>query len=144
AQMVNWCELTTTDDKGKFLYHNAFVTNYELNETNVIKIIKVGRTRWKIENENNNTLKTKGYNFKHNFGHGKQYLSALLASLNILAFLCHTVLEWFDKHYQVLRDYLPSRKVFFDDLRALSRYMVFDNWDDLMMFMVRKLQLTVP
>ena len=39
--------VSSTDDKGKVLYHNAFVTNYELNETNVIEIIKVGRTRWK-------------------------------------------------------------------------------------------------
>jgi hypothetical protein len=65
-----------------------------LNGKNIKQIIEAGRTRWKIENENNKTLKTKGYNFKHNFGHAKQDLSSLLASLNILAFLVHTVLEW--------------------------------------------------
>ena len=54
-----------------------------------------GRARWKIENENNNTLKTKGYHLEHNFGHGQQHLSSLLDAMNILAFLFHTVArEW--------------------------------------------------
>jgi hypothetical protein len=33
-----------------------------------------------VENENSNTLKTKGYHLTHNFGHGKQHLSSLLLS----------------------------------------------------------------
>ena len=31
------------------------------------------------------TLKTKGYHLEHNFGHGKKYLSSLLAAMNMLA-----------------------------------------------------------
>ena len=50
----------------------------------------------KIDNENTNVLKTKGYHLEHNFGHGKQYLSAFMLSLNLLALLFHTVLEWSD------------------------------------------------
>jgi hypothetical protein len=142
--IVNWCELKITDSKGKSVYHNTFATDYTLNEDNVQEIIKAARARWKIENENNNTLKTKGYNFKHNYGHGKQHLSALLASLNILAFLTHTILEWFDKCYQLLRKHLSSRKTFFDDLRALMRYLRFDNWRHLMEFMLQNLGLPIP
>jgi len=37
-----------------------------------------GRARWKVENENNNVLKTKGYHIEHNFGHGNQHLASLL------------------------------------------------------------------
>ena len=44
-----------------------------------------GRARWKIENENNNTLNTKGYHFEHNFGHGKQFLSSQLSTMILLA-----------------------------------------------------------
>ena len=51
--------------------------------------------RWKIENENNNTLKTKGYHLEHNFGHGKKHLAALLVTMSILAFLFHTVISTF-------------------------------------------------
>src|SRR5215475_2558171 len=58
---------------------------------NVMDIAHAGRGRWKSANENNNVLKTKGYHLEHNFGHGKQYLSAFLLSLNLLAFLFHTV-----------------------------------------------------
>jgi hypothetical protein len=45
----------------------------------------------------------KGSHLEHNFGHGKQYLSAFMLSLNLLALLCHTVLEWSDDKYAVLR-----------------------------------------
>ncbi len=101
-------------------------------------------TRWKVENENNNTLKTKGYNLEHNFGHGQQHLAALLASLNILSLLFHTLLALLDEQYQVLRAALATRKTFFDDLRALTRYMYFDSWDYLLSFMIEGLELKPP
>jgi hypothetical protein len=59
-------------------------------------IVAAGRARWKIENENNNALKTKGYRFEHNFGHGQKHLSTTLASLIVLAHLLHTLLDWLD------------------------------------------------
>jgi len=58
-----------------------------------------------------------------NFGHGKQYLSAFMLSLNLLAFLFHTVLEWSDEKYALLRRVLARRQTFFDDIKALTRYM---------------------
>ena len=75
------------------LYRNAFATDLALGDGNVAEVAEAGRSHWKIENENNNTLMTKGYHFEHNYGHGKQYLSSLLASLIILASLVHTVLD---------------------------------------------------
>jgi len=57
--------------------------------------------RWKIENENN-TLKTKGYHFEHNYGHGKQFLSSLLATLILLAYLLHTLLDLMDDKFCLL------------------------------------------
>ena len=143
ALRVNWCELTTTNENGKVVYKNAFATNHAITAENVADIVRDGRARWKIENENNNTLKTKGYHLEHNFGHGKQYLSSLLTTLNLLAFSFHTLLEMFDAHYQAIRQFLP-RKTFYDDLRALTRYMCFDSWDALMRFMTKKLELDVP
>jgi hypothetical protein len=46
-----------------------------------------GRSRWKIENETFNTLKNQGYHFEHNYGHGHQNLSVVLAMLMMLCFL---------------------------------------------------------
>ena len=106
--MINWCELTITDDNGDILYRNSFITDHSINEKNVEEIVMSGRARWKIENENNNTLKTKGYHLEHNFGHGKKHLSSLLATLNILAFLFHTFLEFVDEKYRTLRTCLES------------------------------------
>ena len=57
---INWCELIITNLDGRKLYHNSFVTDIKITAKNVIDIALAGRTRWKIENENNNTLKTKG------------------------------------------------------------------------------------
>ena len=142
ALSVNWFEITVVNAKtGEQLYHNSCITNHRLTAENVVAVAQSGRGRWKIENENNNVLKTKGYHLEHNFGHGKQYLSAFMLSLNLLAFLFHTVLEWNDEQYALLRRVLARRQTFFHDVQALMRYMVFDNWDHLMAFMIRGLEL---
>ncbi len=142
ALSVNWFESTVVRAKtGEQLSHNSFITNHHLSADNVADVAQAGRGRWKIENENNNVLKTKGYHLEHNFGHGQQYLSAFLLSLNLLAFLFHTVLEWSDDQYALLRRVLARRQTFFDDIRALTRYMVFENWDHLMDFMIQGLEL---
>jgi len=126
---------------GEQLYYNTFITNHRLSVANVAQVAQAGRGRWKIENENNNVLKTKGYHLEHNFGHGKQYLSATRLSLNLLAFLFHTVLEWSDERYALLRQVLARRQTFFEDMRALTRYMVFESWHHLMDFMIKGLKL---
>jgi hypothetical protein len=144
ALQVNWCELTTTDESGQVLYHNTFATSLSLDDRRVLEVVAAGRSRWKIENENNNTLKTKGYHFEHNYGHGQQYLSSVLASLIILAFLVHTVLEWMDDQYQLLRQKLPSRKRLFSDIRTLTSYLCFENWGALMTFMLQSFEPAPP
>jgi hypothetical protein len=144
ALNVNWCELTTTLRGGKIIYKNAFATNFKISKNNVAQIVEDGRTRWKVENENNNVLKTKGYHLTHNFGHGKKHLSSLLLTFNLLAFLFHTVLEIMDERYKLIRDELPTRKTFFDDIRALTKYIYFDSWDSLLAFMIRGLELDIP
>jgi hypothetical protein len=142
ALSVNWFEITVVNAKtGEQLYHNSFITNHRVTAENVAVLAQAGRGRWKIENENNNVLKTKGYHVEHNFGHGQQYLSAVMLSLNLLAFLFHTVLEWSDDKYALLHRVLARRQTFFDDIRALTRYMVFDSWDHLIDFMLQGLEL---
>jgi hypothetical protein len=53
-------------------------------------------------------------------------------------------LERLDEKYKRLRAHLPTRKTFFDDLRALTRYLYFDNWDHLLTFMLQGLELEIP
>jgi hypothetical protein len=144
ALMVNWCELKVVRDDGKVLYYNTFITDYPISAENIVQLVEAGRSRWKIENENNNTLKTKGYHFEHNFGHGTKYLASVLASLILLAFLFHTILEHFDKCYQLLRKTLSSREMFFDDVRALTRYICFESWRQMLEFMLKGLEIPIP
>ena len=68
----------------------------------------------------------------------------LLASLIILAFLAHTVLEWMDDTFQLLRKKLPSRKRLFNDIRTLTRYLCFDAWDALMDSMLESFDPPTP
>ena len=103
-----------------------------------------GRARWKIENEDINTLKTKGYNLEHNFGHGKKHLSETLATLNILAFLLHTMLDLDDRRYQLLRTTRGRRTRFFQELGTVACYWYHDGWQDLMLFMITQLELPDP
>jgi hypothetical protein len=141
ALKVNWCELIITNEKGKQIYKNAFITNHLITKKNVIEVAKAGRARWKIENENNNVLKTKGYHLEHNFGHGEKHLSSLLLTFNLLAFLLHTVMEMMDYRYQLIRQRLGPRSTFFNDIRALTRYHHFKSWDELLQFMLCNLEL---
>ena len=106
AQEVNWCELITTNERSGKVIYNAFVTNLMISQENIKEIVADGRARWKVENENNNTLKTKGYHLEHNFGHGKKNLARLLLTFNLLAFLFHTVLDMIDERYKLIRQFL--------------------------------------
>jgi len=136
ALAVHWCELTTTDEAGKVVYHNAWATSHRIDHDNVRAVAQAGRTRWKIENEGNNVLKTKGYRFEHNFGHGKQHLANLLTTLILLAYLVHTALDWVNQPWRSVRAKLPSRRTFFEHLRSLLQYVLFEHWDQLIAFML--------
>jgi len=142
--LVNFVEVTVKDRKTKKrVYHNAFITSHPITgltdketKENLNTIIDCGRARWKIENENNNTLKTKGYNLEHNFGHK---ICNLLASMNLLAFLFHTVLEFTDEKYLKLREIVGARKRFFEQIRTLLIFKLFDSFRHFMEFMAEAL-----
>ena len=50
-------------------------------------IMRAGRARWCAEDETTNTLKSHGYAFGHDFGHGNCNLADVLAHLMMLGFL---------------------------------------------------------
>ncbi|MEO0518796.1 MAG: ISNCY family transposase, partial [Cyanobacteria bacterium P01_A01_bin.116] len=103
----------------------------------VVEVADAGRCRWKTENENHNVLKTKGYHLTHNFGHGKAHIASVLLTLNLLAFLFHTVLGLVDGDYQRIRAQRRTRKGFFQDILALTKYLWFDSWQALLAFMLK-------
>ena len=141
ALKVNWCELTITDPEGTVRYRHSFITDWAITADNVAGLVAAGRARWKIENENNNVLKNRGYHLEHNFGHGQQHLSSLLATMNLLAFGLHTLLELTDADYRLVRATLGARRRFFQHFEALTSYLHFENWERLMDFMMRGLEI---
>lgn len=143
ALWVNWCELTSTQVNGKIVYRNSFITDHLISTDNVVSLVKAGRARWKVENENHNTLKTKGYHLAHNFGHGKRYLAQFLVSLNVLAFLFHTALDVLDAAYRALRLKTGRRDMFFQSLAVLTRFHYFASWGALMRFMLNALEINL-
>jgi len=143
--VVSWVGVCITElESGKKVYANEFITNHRVEKDSVEQIVAAGRARWKIENEQINTLKTKGYHLEHNFGHGTHHLSETLATLNTLAFLVHTLLDIYDERYRLLREERGRRDQFFAELGTLTRYWYFEGWEALMVFMITQLELPDP
>jgi len=63
--LVNFVEYWET--KHKKPMHFSWVTDVHVTKENVSKIMRGGRSRWRIENETFNTLKNQGYHLEHNF-----------------------------------------------------------------------------
>jgi hypothetical protein len=146
ALLVNWCEVKIyRESDAQLLYHNSWITNHSLTPQIVLDVCRAGRTRWRTENENHNILKNRGYHLEHNFGHGKQHLASVLLTLNLLAFLLHTVLGLVDERYQKIRVQRGTRKGFFQDIVSLTKYLFFESWYHLLDFMIDvPVSLAVP
>ena len=132
ALHVNWLEIEIVNASGKVTYRNSFITDLPVNKENVVELAECGRARWKIENEAFNVIKTKGYNIEHNFGHGHKNLSCILATLNLLAFAFHTACDLHDELWRRVRTKLATRRRFFNDLSAITSYLIFSSWTELL------------
>ena len=131
ALKVNWLSVQVSR-RGKVVYRNDFITSLPVNANTVETIVQAARSRWRIENESFNTLKRKGYNLSHNFGHGKRGLTNTLFQLNLLAFAFHTISDFLCAPWQQARKYWVARYQFFENLRAISRLCYFDDWSTLL------------
>jgi hypothetical protein len=133
ALKVNWLGIEIVNAKGETTYRNSFVTDLPVGSDTVVELAACGRARWKIENETFNVLKTNGYHLEHSFGHGKDNLAAILVSLNLLAFAIHTVCDIGDELWRTARAKLGPRYNFFSKLAAITTYLIFPSWEDLLL-----------
>ena len=78
---------------GEQIFFGSWITSLPVGPHNLVELMWTARGRWKIENETFNTLKTKGYNIEHNYGHGKQHLATNFAILCFLVFLADQLAE---------------------------------------------------
>lgn len=111
------------------VYHNTWITDIELHQDNVFHRLKGGRARWKIENETFNTLKNQGYNLEHNYGHGEQHLSTVLAMLMRLQFLIDQVQEIACPLFKAARGRFHSRLQLWDFIRSRFLEHLLPSWE---------------
>ncbi len=122
---VNYVEVWERDKAEDVVYHNSFVTDLEVTTENVSEIVSIGRSKWKIENEQFNVQKNGGYELEHNYGHGRKNLSHIFYLLNLLAFMVHKIIERGDALYQKCLAEGFSRREMWNGLRFLmSRFLV--------------------
>lgn len=118
--LVNYFECEEIDVKTQTLvYKNAWITNLPVDGDNCQVMTSVARSRWKIENETFNTLKNQGYNLEHNYGHGKQFLSSVLAMLMLMAFTVDQMAQAADVAFKKAMAKFKTRQAFWKRVGAV-------------------------
>jgi hypothetical protein len=97
----------------------TWVTDLAVTAENVREVVRAGRARWRIENETFNTLKNQGYHFEHNYGHGEEHLSVVLAMLMMLAFLIDQVQQKCDPMFEAARKKKGPKCALWEAMRQL-------------------------
>jgi hypothetical protein len=133
---VNFLEVWEQRPAGMVGYHNSWVTDFAVTPETVAAIVGIGRSRWKIENEQFNVQKNHGYELEHNYGHGQQTLSMVFYLLNLLAFLAHKLLEFGDRLYQQCR-VGESRRGLWTLFRSAFYLIEFETWDAMLRYHLR-------
>jgi hypothetical protein len=135
--LVNYLCFETYDlEKGKAVYRNSWITDKPVARENARLLVECARTRWKIENENNNVLKNYGYHLEHNFGHGGNHACEIYCILNLLAFLVHGLMILCDEDFIKARSYFGRRDEFYNALRTFFWAFEFRSWDGFLLFVI--------
>lgn len=95
----------------------SWITDFHLSKRSVYHIMRIGRSRWKIENETFNTLKNQGYNFEHNFGHGEKNLCTVFVNLMMLAFLVDQLQQGWNSFFRMAWNKLQTKKALWEKIR---------------------------
>jgi hypothetical protein len=83
------------------------------------------------QNEVFNTLKNQGYEFEHNYGHGKQYLSSTLAGLMLLAFLTDQLQSNVCQLFKAARSRARVQKKMWASMRSIIELVDIPDWETL-------------
>ncbi len=134
---VNFFEYWETTPQGK-VTHFSWVTDIHITPENLMKLMRGGRARWKIENETFNTLKNQGYHFEHNFGHGHQYLSTVLMHLMMLAFLIDQIQQRCCRLFQAAVSAALGKNRFWRLVRSAFDLCLIPDWETLYRFIINR------
>jgi len=121
---VNFLQYGEYDQAGEPRKLFTWVTDLEITPESAPRLVRGGRARWKIENETFNTLKNQGYQFEHNFGHGRQNLSVVFAMLMMLAFLVDQTQQLCCPLFRATWAKLGSKRALWDNQRSHFQHIV--------------------
>lgn len=131
AVKTNFVSLIEIKERSNERCQFDYATDLKIDIKNVSRRALAGRRRWKIENEEHNTLTNQGYSFKHNYGYGKQYLLSVLAGLKIIAFLIHEILNLVGQDGLSRLMQRKSRIECFEDIRVSIKSTTWESWEEL-------------
>ena len=122
------CEETLADGTKKTF---TWITDIKITESNVYDLMRGGRTRWKVENETFNTLKNQGYQFEHNFGHGKKNLNVVFTMLMFLAFAVDQLQQISCAFFQAALKKVKTRAALWRKMTSRFEIYYIKSWQDL-------------
>lgn len=125
---VNYFECREISPKGK-IQTFTWITSFHITENNIHELMQGARARWKIENETFNTLKTQGYHFEHNYGHGYQHLSTVMGYLMMLAFLIDQIQQLCCPQFQAALKKCKKRIRLWEKMRNWFLTFFIDAWE---------------
>jgi hypothetical protein len=140
---VNVLEYWEIHADGKVQYF-SWITDLPLTPDTVWAVMRGGRARWKIENETFNTLKNQGYHFEHNYGHGVQNLSVVLALLMMLAFLVDQTQQHCCPLFQAAWRKLGTKRHLWEEIRNCFRAFLFASMTAILEALVRGIERQQP
>jgi len=126
--IVNFLEYWEMNEKDEQVVYFSWIIDIYLTKDNVFKVMRAGRSRWKIENEVFNTLKNQGYNLEHNYGHGKAHLATVFALLMMLAFLIDQIQESYCEFFQKAKEKVKARIHLWTRMQALFLTFFISDW----------------
>ena len=135
-EWVNVLQYWEIARKGQ-VQHFSWITDFRLTAGDVWDIMRGGRARWKIENETFNTLKNQGYYLEHNYGHGDQNLSVVLASLMMLAFLVDQVQQLCCPLFQAAWGKMETKCHLWEEIRNHFHTLRFASMAELLRALIR-------
>jgi hypothetical protein len=141
--IVNFLRLALTNKKTGEVTVFEWITNIPITVDNYWEMSKVGRSRWKIENETFNTLKNQGYEFEHNFGHGKKHLASVFAILMFLAFLVDQIQQAFDKGFRKALVVAKSKKMLWQKIREIINLIPVPDINTVYKIIAKEIKLSI-
>ena len=125
--LVNFLEYQEISSEG--IKHFSWITDFTITKQNAYQIMRGGRARWKIENETFNTLKNQGYNLGHNYGLGKNHLSAIFTMLMMLALLVDQVQQLCCNLFKSVWEKLGSKRSLWEKIRSIFYHFQFESME---------------